>query len=42
MKNKLLKLLQVGLLLVATLSANTPSQSSFYQPQTPNKLKNLK
>lgn len=40
MKNKLLKLLQASLLLIATLSANIPSQVGLYQPKIPNKLKN--
>ena len=42
MKKKFLKLLQMSLLAIATLSANTPSQISLYQPSVPNKLKGLK
>lgn len=42
MKRKFLKLLQMSLLVIATLSANTPSQMSLYQPSVPNKLKGLK
>lgn len=42
MKHKLLKVAQLFLLVVATMSANTPSQASFYQPKVPNKLKSSK
>lgn len=39
MKQKLLKLLQLSLLSIATISANCPSQLNFYQPKVPDKLK---
>lgn len=39
MKQKFLKLLQLSLLLVATVSANCPSQLNFYQPEIPKNVK---
>ena len=42
MKHKLLKVMQIALLVVATMSANTPSQAGLYQPKIPDKLKSLK
>ena len=42
MKHKLLKAMQLALFVVATMSANTPSQLSFYQPNIPDKLKSSK
>lgn len=39
MKQKLLKVLQLSLLFVATISANCPSQMNFYEPKIPSKIK---
>lgn len=39
MKKKILKFVQIAVLLVATMSAVTPSQMGMYQPECPKKLK---
>lgn len=39
MKKKLLNVVKVVLLAIATVSANCPSQFTFYEPQVPEKLK---
>lgn len=39
MKIKLLKILQLLLLFIATVSANCPSQMNFFEPKIPSKIK---
>ena len=42
MKIKVLRAIKLFLLVVATMSAHTPSQAALYQPEIPNKLKDFK
>lgn len=41
MKKKILKFIQITVLLIAIMSAVTPSQMGMYQPECPKKLKSF-